>query len=522
MYWLRIDTTPPAQIYAHDGARAYCDLSLPTHRVSDVALSAIQAQLGRANTSWSATIAGASSTLAQRLAQQCLYGVRMRLYDGAALERDAITDGLTVAGNQIQITAQGDVWSQDLPIRSTADLREFRDPAPVPRRYGRAVPGQLLQLGPQRTRWLWADHASAGIRSVTADGLPLSGWSWRNTTDANGRAITIVETVEPIEDGVQLIATGDGALDPVSGVLMTNPADVVYDLAVLAGLPISRGTLHRFRGDCIARGIEISGSVDGGTLQAVVQSIADSIHAVFSREHPDLLILLPSTAAVSGTLSAADITRLSGDGGDIATRLLVRYAIEETGPRRSLEVRATALELQHGIRQREITLDWVRDPRVAADVATRKLGDLARPSYSLGYSEQRRHWQPGELAAVADPRIGLSGTGIVESVNGRAPTVRAYLGSAPAITLGTLAEAYTPESYAGATVTAEGDQRVIRIVAPDGRPIVGGRCTLDGAHVRTTDGAGRVSWPTALMTPGPHTIDVYSDDYEPFRLGIVL
>lgn len=522
MYWLRIDTTPPAQIYAHDAARAYCDLSLPTHRVSDLSVSALQAQSGRTNTSWSATVTGASSTLTQRLAQQCLYGVRVRLYHGATVVRDAVTDTLSARDVVLQIGAQGDLWSRDLPIRSTADLREFRDPAPVPRRYGRGVPGQLLPLGPQRTRWLWADHASAGVRSVTADGLPFAGWTWRNTTDANGRAITIVETVEPVEDGVTLIATGDGALDPISGQLMINPADVVYDLGTLAGMPISRGTLHRFRADCIARGLEISNSVDGGTLQAVVQSIADSVHAVFSREHPDLLILLPSAAAAAGALSPADITRVDGDGGDIATRLLVRYAIEESGPRRSLEVRAAALELQRGIRQRELTLPWVRDPRVAADVATRILQDLARPAYVLPYREQRRQWLPGEVATISEPRTGISGAALVESVTGTAPTVRAYLGPAPTITLGTLAQAYAPEAYAGATVTAEGDQRVIRITAPNGAAIVGARCTLDGAHVRTTDGAGRVSWPASLMTPGPHVIDVYSDEYEPLRIGVTL
>jgi hypothetical protein len=110
----------------------------------------------------------------------------------------------------------------------------------------------------------------------------------------------------------------------------------------------------------------------------------------------------------------------------------------------------------------------------------------------------------------------------VESVNGRALTVLARLGATPSVTLETLAEAYAPEAYAGATVTAQGDQRIIRITAPDGSPVVGAACTLDGAHVRTTDNAGAVSWPASLLGPGEHVIDVDSPEYEPYQLRLVL
>ena len=175
-----------------------------------------------------------------------------------------------------------------------------------------------------------------------------------------------------------------------------------------------------------------------------------------------------------------------------------------------------------GIRSREVSLPWVRDSRVAADVAERMLQDLARPTYQISYAAQRRQWQPGERATITETRLGLSGAGTVESVNGRALTVLARLGAAPAVTLETLADAYAPEAYAGATVTAQGDQRIIRITAPDGSPVVGAACTLDGAHVRTTDNAGAVSWPASLLGPGEHVIDVDSPEYEPYQLRLVL
>lgn len=520
--WLRIDTTPPAQIYAHDGARTDCDLSLPTHRVDSITAGDDREQIGRQNNEFSVSITGAGSALVSRLTAQCLYGVRVRWYDGSTLVRDGISDGLSVRGRVVTITAQGDVWSRDLPIRTTADLREFRDTQPVPRRYGRSVPGVLIQLGPSRTRWLWADHASVAVRSVTVSGAQLGGWSWRNTTDATGRPITIVETVDPVEDGAELVAVGDGAIDTASGELIENPADVVYDLAVLAGLSIDRGTLARYRRDCAARNLVLSGSVGGGTLQAAVESIAASTYAILARTHPDLLILQPDASAAVASLSAADVTGVAGSSDEVATRLLVRFGIEESGPRQSLEVRAPAVELLQGIRSREVTLDWVRDPRVAADVAERMLQDLARPAYVVSYSAQRkRKWLPGERATVSAPDAGLSGVGVVTQKSGDAPTVRMMLGNAPAVSLEVVSAAYQPDQWSGSTVARDGDVFRTRIMYQQ-RAIVGARCTLDGSTVRYSDGAGYVSWPAHLMQPGVHTIDVHQDGHPDLSLRVAV
>jgi len=521
-WWLRVDTSPPSQIFAIDLLRGRLDPSLPSHRIDSVAPAAMQSQIGRVNESWAVVLTGCSQALRQRLVRQALYGVRVRLYDGATLLRDGITDGLRRKDRTIELSVQSDVWTRDLPVRTTADLGTYRDVEPIAWRYGRDVPGVLIALSNTRRRWIWADHASQAIRSITIDGQPMAGWSWRNDTDSTGRAITIVETVDPIDEGAVLVATGDGAIDSVTGSLIANPADVVYDLCQRAGRVIDRGSLARFRRDCLARNLELSNSIDSGSLQAAVESIASSVHAVFARSHPDMLRLLPITAAADGALESRYLTGIDGDAGDIATRLLVRYGREESGPRRSLEVRAAAVELAHGERPREIELPWVRDDRAADDVSTRMLADLARPSYRMTYAAQLRQWVPGEVATVDDADGGLSGAALVESVNGMAPVARLRIGPAPTITLATVSSAYVPEAYASATVTAQGSQRVVTIYDASGRAIVGARCTLDGNTVRTSDGAGRVSWSASLMGPGRHVIDVIADGMEPMQIEITL
>ena len=246
------------------------------------------------------------------------------------------------------------------------------------------------------------------------------------------------------------------------------------------------------------------------------------MHALLVRTHPDLLILQPGTAAASGRWQSPTSPRsaatpaTSPRGCWCATASRKRAAsIAGSAPAR--------FELVRGIRSREVSLPWVRDSRVAADVAERMLQDLARPTYQISYAAQRRQWQPGERATITETRLGLSGTGTVESVNGRALTVLSR-DSAPRQQSRSKPwpRPTRQEAYAGATVTAQGDQRIIRITAPDGSPVVGAACTLDGAHVRTTDNAGAVSWPASLLGPGEHVIDVDSPEYEPHQLRLVL
>ena len=137
---------------------------------------------------------------------------------------------------------QSDVWTRDLPIRTSADLGVFRDVVSLPRRYGRSVTGELIPINRERTLFLWADHASLAVRSVSVDGQSYDGWSWRNDKDPNGLPITVVQTVDQIDDGVRIIATGDGALNATSGALIVNPADMARDLCRIAGLELPSST----------------------------------------------------------------------------------------------------------------------------------------------------------------------------------------------------------------------------------------------------------------------------------------
>ena len=81
------------------------------------------------------------------------------------------------------------------------------------------------------------------------------------------------------------------------------------------------------------------------------------------------------------------------------------------------------------------------------------LADMSRPTYRIQCSRQFREWDAGQIANVTVQQIGATGTALVESSSiGQGystPVLRMTLGAAPSVSLVTVAQAYTPEQYAG-------------------------------------------------------------------------
>jgi hypothetical protein len=523
--WLRIHTIPMAQIYQVDDLRGRMHSGLPMMRIPfDV--SATAAALGAQNDSFSIRLERPSSRLRSILSAQAPYGVRVDVMDGGTLSRTGIVDAISAdAGGDFTLDCQASGWSDDLPLRTNADLGIFRDVLPLPWRYGRYVPGKCVRLGAAGKRWLWADHASSRITSVTVDSAPYDGWAWRNDIDSDGNPITVIETVDDLDEAAELIATGDGALDVRTGALMTNPADIVGDICRRGGVTIDRGDLAAFRSECHARYLEIAGSIDSGSLQSALVGISGSIYAAFSRSLPGLMRLRPRSAPAI-TIRATDTPSGSASRSTIATRLRVRYAIEDGKARSSMTIRAPAVEALRGIALDEVTLPWVRDARTAADVAGRILADRARPKYTVPVDRQSRRFIPGEVVAASVPALGLSGSALVMSSSiaerGSTPVLELASGAAPTTEIIASSEAYTPAQYAGATVATQGGDRVIVITDDNGSPLAGASCLLDGATTRFSDGAGKVAFPVSLMPPGPHTIYITASGFDPFTLPVVV
>ena len=521
--WLYIHTTPPAQVYAVDALRGRLHPSLPMHRVPFV-VSATQAQLGQRNDSFSVTLDSPATTLRRHLSEQAPYGVRVDVMDGGTLSRTGIVSQVeSRAGGLLELDCEAPGWSDDLPLRTSADLGEFGELAPLPWRYGRAVSGECVRLNAQGTRWLWADHACSRVTALEVDGQPYDAWAWRNDTDANGRPICIVQTSDPQPEGTRVVATGDGALDPLSGTLASNPADVVAAICAAAGVEVDRGDLVPLRVECIGRGLEVAGTITGGSLQSVLTEISASIYAAFSRELPGLMRLLPRSSPVI-TIPSRDTPTGVAQRQGIATRVRARYAVRDGKPRASVEVAAPGIETLRGRVLSEVTLAWVSDARTAADVADRILSDASRPRYRVPVARQQRRLVPGDVVTASVPALGLSGAALVVASTiderGSVPTITLAAGSAPSTSIVASTAVYEPETYTGVNVATVNGDRVVTITDTSGRPIAGASCRLNGSITRTSDSAGRVAFPVAQMPAGSHVIDITAQGFQPFRLAV--
>lgn len=521
--WLRIHTVPLSQVYAIDAIRGRLDQRESMHKCQfDVTATA--AQLGARNDTFGVTLTGAGSRLRARLVSQAAYGVRIDVMDGGAVSRSGVTSGIQL-GDEIELDCEADGWASLLPHRTNADLGLFRDVEVLPWRYGREVPGRCVRLDAAGRVWLWADHASQRIRSVQIDGQDFDAWQWRNEASEYGQPVTLILT-DGVDDGVEMTAIGDGALDEIGGHLIVNPADMLMSLCARGGVTLSRGDTAEFRAECLARSIEVSGTIGAMSLQQSLVLLSESIYACFSRELAGVMRLLPRTGTAR-TIAPRYTPTASAERSDVATRLRVRYALDDDDkPRASADFRAAAVEALRGVMLAEYTLPLVRDGRTAADVATRMLQDMSRPSYTVPIERQRARVVPGDLVSVSVPRYGLTGDAVVRSASigddGSTPVGILRHGAAPSVTLTQMSSAYSPEQYVSATMTTRNDERRFRITDPAQRPIVGARCTLNGSLTRVTDAVGVVEFPVSAMPAGQHVITIIADGLEPMRLDVVV
>ena len=162
----------------------------------------------------------------------------------------------------------------------------------LPHRYG-ICGGELIQYDQNRTQFVWADHAVQSIDTVLVNGVAVQGWQFANVNDTTGHVVAMVTLSQPLDQGSTVIARGKGKLHPVNGNLMTDPAEVLWDvLANIAGRDVSESAFEPFSNSCTARGLVAAGSIETiDTIAAVVLAMVGSFGAVFSA--PDVAIIWP-------------------------------------------------------------------------------------------------------------------------------------------------------------------------------------------------------------------------------------
>lgn len=412
------------------------------------------------------------------------------------------------------------LFSSPLPLRTSAAWPGYREAIVLAHRYG-ATSGSLTQYDAARRLFVWADHPCQAVDAVTVDEQAAGDWHWYNGVDSTGRAVCFVEFATPPPEGAILRASGRGKLSSQHGGLIVNPADVVFDvLTNIAGK--SAASLDLFRRECQRADLTVAGSLDSNavTVQAAVREICASVGAKFAPDALGLAFLQPGGSAVPSleTIDRRFDVTAGAALNDLFNDLTVRFDYEDGEPRQAVQLEAPASVAKYGRRVRVMDARWLVSGRIAVSVGTRLLHHAARPVWTVEADNLRRRLRIGEGVTLDHGRLPLTGTFRVLARSVNPETDRGSIrfevpaGVAPSVSLIQQSARIGPQSFAGIDVDTLAGERVLTLTEENGAPISGATVTLNGQTPRSTDGAGRVSFPAYLMPPGEHTLSILTRD----------
>lgn len=395
--------------------------------------------------------------------------------------------------------------SDKVPLRDTSAWAGYDEIAIIPRVYGRARV-KPLRYNESGTLYVVADHAIAGVDSVTIDGDAVD-FRWRNGSDTAGHAVAFLELAEAPDSSAELAAEVRG--------LSGNPADIIGDL-------YPRADLQDFAIYCRNAALELGGAlVERMTLRAAIDFVTKQVGAVWSAGLHGFAAPFPPDA--DGPIWAAfGRTGMAGWSAEcgldsVVTRVSVPFDFDYSAgkARQSVVLEAPAAVREHGTREAELSLPWVRSARQAVATASAWLKWRARPQWTLKFSAgvQHRAIQPGGWITADHPLLPMPGAYVVTDIDpgyGRGAvtiTAEAPAGLEPAIQTVLASSAFDPISTEYA-LEAGGDTVAVTITDESGQPLPGAKVWVDGKGPITADAAAKVRF---KATPGKHVLRIEAD-----------
>jgi hypothetical protein len=203
--------------------------------------------------------------------------------------------GSGIIGGEADVFGFSYPLADPIPLRNTTIWGSFRNVQTIHHAYGRV---RLAPIPYEKTGkfHVLADHGIQGVDEIQIDDETIYAWKFKNTLDSSSSPVAMLELGEALPDGSSLVALIRGKVHPVTGVLLTNPADVLWDiLANIVGASISYADLDRFRVECAIYGIEIHGLLDDRerSIKKQLDLITESIGAIWSGGMPGLARVYP-------------------------------------------------------------------------------------------------------------------------------------------------------------------------------------------------------------------------------------
>jgi hypothetical protein len=386
--------------------------------------------------------------------------------------------------------------------------------------------------------WLVADHPISGIVSSANEGAAITACSLTHGPDSTGKTVAVMKLQTAVSiDSENLSVTIDGLRHPVTGLLMTNPADVCWDLLQWAsGRAVDRGRFALWAAACQREGIEAHGVVrdPSATIRALLDTITVSAGSLWSGAMPDFGRLLPeldrteTPIAIPGPAvsSVASESRLD----DIATVVTVRFGYDwavgdYTG---SVTYHAPEAVKDFGTIERVIEAPWCPTSRQAARIAEAHCKRLAVSRWTITVDGDRS-LTAIEVGAPVSATHRLLPAGVVSGAlatgidrDHESGVTTLTLDSAatppPAVKIAGWSGKFSVAAPTGTKVVIGKGEIALTIANDKGTALPGAVAILDGDRTATADAAGLVVF--RAVAAGKHQVEVRAAGYTPYTIEV--
>jgi len=309
-------------------------------------------------------------------------------------------------------------FTSPIPIRNTSVWPQYSEIATLQVPYGLGVTVKPVQYDQQGREWHVADCLIGGLVSVKVDGVFYNAGEFLHTVDLVGHQIALYKTPESLT-GRDIQITVNGKIHPITGVVMTNPGVVMWDIANFTK-PIALSTFDTLRLECQRNNIIISGNIGDHTrtTRDYLDEIGDSIGAVVSAGMPAFARLFPVDSIedyepIYGEFNGDNIDFINPTAQieDIKTvaRILYDYNHATGEPQKVIQLEATELKKDNNY-ETEISMPWVAQNSVAVSVGTRILKWKAQKKWRVPFTSSKVV-PAGCYANFSHPLLpGLDGT----------------------------------------------------------------------------------------------------------------
>lgn len=422
--------------------------------------------------------------------------------------------------------------SDNVPLRTSAVWGGWRQVRVLPWGWG-AVTIEPIQYSDDQRVFVLLDHPITGVDVVKRDDVGTHAYAWYNGVDSTGQAVSFLELAQPLSEGERLAVTLRGRMHPLTGRLLTSPAEILHDvLANLARAPVEWADFDDYRTETAHMVLGGLLNDDKISIRAAVDGLMQSAGSAWAAAMPGIALTWPPLP--DDTVPAIRVDKLTAENllpttsaTGIFTVLRVLYDWDYAAGRyrRAIQLRAPEAVKEHGVLELEWQAPWLRTPRHAEELGQRMLAWLARPRWQISWKHTFAEVATGAWAHIDHPLSPIQGRHrLINAVMDQSSadlscTVEAPVGDAPVIETTQLSSAFDPVVQPGVTVEVAGSEIIFTARDEQGHVLAGAKITLNGKVTRVADSGGRVSFP---VQRGRHVLLIEADGYPAAEAVVVV